>query len=122
MKTKTRIILILLVVAIAGVIAYQYPIQKALASKSFEEYISQQGVPADVIVTKEMVKDWKQGGYLIVVTFNDDSDNTYYYHYEPWTHRRGEELKFNRMTLNIVDNKNSVELDYPYDGCKYPPL
>ena len=65
----------------------------------------------------------KQGGYLIVVTFNDDINNKYYYHYEVWTHKKGEPLRFNRMALTIVDEKNSVVLEYPYDGkCKYPPI
>ena len=28
-----------------------------------------------------------------------------------------------RMTLTIIDEKNSVVLEYPYDGkCKYPPI
>ena len=70
-----------------------------------------------------MVKDWRQGGYLIVATFNDDINNKYYYHYEVWTHKKGEPLRFNRMTLTIIDEKNSVVLEYPYDGkCKYPPI
>ncbi|HHJ7123915.1 TPA: hypothetical protein ACQMWT_001685, partial [Streptococcus pyogenes] len=68
-------------------------------------------------------KDWKQGGYLVVVTFNNDVNNKYYYHYEVWTHKKSESLRFNRMTLSIIDEKNSVTLEYPYDGkCKYPPI
>lgn len=82
-----------------------------------------QGIDPDNIAIKKPVKDWKQGGYLIVVTFNDDINNKYYYHYEVWTHKKGEPLRFNRMTLTIIDEKNSVVLEYPYDGkCKYPPI
>lgn len=121
MKKISKLWAVLLIIVVA--LAYQYPIQKALALKSFEDYINNQGIIENKIASKKVLKDWKQGGYLIVVTFHDDSNNKYYYHYETWTYRKGEKLKFNRMTLSIVDEKKSVELDAPYDGkCKYPPI
>lgn len=121
MKKISKLWVVLLIIVVA--LAYQYPIQKALALKSFEDYINNQGIIENKIASKEVLKDWKQGGYLIVVTFHDDANNKYYYHYETWTYRKGEKLKFNRMTLSIVDEKKSVELDAPYDGkCKYPPI
>ncbi len=123
MNRKKKIMLSLLGIIIVGVIVYQYPIQKAMALKSFESYINKQGVATNKIASKEIIKDWKRGGYLIVVTFNDDQNNKYYYHYETWSTRKGENLKFNRMTLSVIDEKNSVELDAPFDGkCKYPPI
>ncbi len=122
MNKRKKMMLLLSIIAI-GVVIYQYPIQKELAQRSFENYISKQGIASNNIASKEIVKDWKQGGYLVVVTFNDDINNKYYYHYEPWTNRKGESLKFNRMSLNIIDEKTSTVLDYPYDGkCKYPPI
>lgn len=115
--------LLFLGIIIVAVIVYQYPLQRAFALKSFEEYINKQGISSDKIASKEIIKDWKQGGYLIVVTFNDDQNNKYYYHYETWTHKKGEQLKFNRMTLSVVDEKESIELDPPYnEKCKYPPI
>ena len=105
MGKKKRMVLLVLGIIILGIAIYQYPLQKAFAQNSFEAYID------------------KQGGYLIVATFNDDINNKYYYHYEVWTHKKGELLRFNRMTLTIIDEKNSVVLEYPYDGkCKYPPI
>jgi len=113
MGKKKRMVLLVFGIIILGMAIYQYPLQKAFAQKAFETYIA----------IKKLVKDWKQGGYLIVVTFNDDINNKYYYHYEVWTYRKGEPLRFNRMTLTIIDEKNSVVLEYPYDGkCKYPPI
>lgn len=120
MKKK---VLLVLGIIILGIAVYQYPLQKALAQKSFESYIDKQGIDSDNITIKKFVKDWKQGGYLIVVTFNDDLNNKYYYHYKVWTHKKGEPLSFNRITLIIIDEINSVVLEYPYDGkCKYPPI
>ena len=123
MDKKKRMVLLVLGIIILGIAIYQYPLQKAFAQKSFEAYIDKQGIDPDNIAIKKLVKDWKQGGYLIVATFNDDINNKYYYHYEVWTHKKGEPLRFNRMTLTIIDEKNSVVLEYPYDGkCKYPPI
>lgn len=123
MGKKKRMVLLVLGIIILGIAIYQYPLQKAFAQNSFEAYIDKQGIDPDNIAIKKLVKDWKQGGYLIVATFNDDINNKYYYHYEVWTHKKGEPLRFNRMTLTIIDEKNSVALEYPYDGkCKYPPI
>lgn len=120
---KTKIILIILSIVLACFLIYQYPIQRVLALKKFKSYTSQQGIESEMIKSKRFFKDWKQGGYLVVVTFNDDINNKYYYHYDVWTHKKYESLKFNRMTLTIIDEKNSVTLDPPYDGkCKYPPI
>ena len=123
MIKKKKMILLVVGIIIFGTAIYQYPLQKALAQRSFENYISKQGIASENINSKRFFKDWKQGGYLVVVTFNDDINNKYYYHYDVWTHKKYDSLKFNRMTLTIIDEKNSVTLDPPYDGkCKYPPI
>lgn len=123
MIKKKKMILLAVGVIILGTAIYQYPLQKKLAQRSFENYITKQGIVSEKISSKRFFKDWKQGGYLVVVTFNDDINNKYYYHYDVWTHKKGESLKFNRMTLTIIDEKNSLTLEYPWDGkCKYPPI
>lgn len=123
MVKKKKMVLLVVVIIMLGIVIYQYPLQKKLAQRSFENYITKQGIATDNISSKRFIKDWKQGGYLIVVTFHDDINNKYYYHYDVWTHKKYESLKFNRMTLTIIDEKNSVTLDPPYDGkCKYPPI
>ena len=123
MVKKKKMVLLIVGIIILSIAIYQYPLQKNLAQRSFENYITKQGIVSENIASKRFVKDWKQGGYLVVVTFNDDINNKYYYHYDVWTNKKGESLKFNKMTLNVIDEKNSVTLEYPYDGkCKYPPI
>lgn len=123
MKSKKGKIVLLLGIFVISIIVYQYPIQKTLALRSFENYINKQGISTAEIADKKVIKDWKQGGYLIVLTLNDDPNNKYYYHYEAWTHKKGEALEFDRMTLDILDDKNSVIIDAPFDEkCKYPPI
>lgn len=120
---KRKNLLLAVCIILLGIIIYQYPLQKALAQRSFENYISKQGIASENINSKRFFKDWKQGGYLVVVTFNDDINNKYYYHYDVWTHKKGESLKFNNMTLEITDIEKSMVLDPPYDGkCKHPPI
>ena len=120
---KRKNLLLAVCIILLGIIIYQYPLQKALAQRSFENYISKQGIASENINSKRFFKDWKRGGYLVVVTFNDDINNKYYYHYDVWTHKKGESLKFNKMTLEIMDIEKSMVLDPPYDGkCKYSPI
>ena len=70
MGKKKRIVLLVLGIIILGIAIYQYPLQKAFAQKAFKAYIDEQGIDPDNIAIKKLVKDWKQGGYLIVATFN----------------------------------------------------
>ena len=76
MGKKKRMVLLVLGIIILGIAIYQYPLQKAFAQKAFEAYIDKQGIDPDNIAIKKLVKDWKQGGYLIVVTFNGAGDET----------------------------------------------
>ena len=123
MKSKKGKIVLLLGIFVISIIVYQYPIQTNFALRSFENYIAKQGISATEIASKRVIKDWKQGGYLIVLTLNDDPNNGYYYNYETWTHKKREKLKFNVMTLSIIDEKNSMVIDAPFEGkCKYPPI
>ena len=70
MGKKKRMVLLVLGIIILGIAIYQYPLQKAFAQKAFKAYIDEQGIDPDNIAIKKLVKDWKQGGYLIVATFN----------------------------------------------------
>lgn len=120
---KTKIILIILSIVLACFLIYQYPIQRVLALKNFKSYISQQGIESEIIKSKEVFKNWKDGGYKIIVTLDDDPNYIYIYRYQPWTHKKNEHIKFNRITLQITDIEKSMVLDPPYDGkCKYPPI
>lgn len=115
--------MIMLMVVLGLLFAYHYPLQKQLALSQFHHYIHKQGVEVSNITEQEIIKDWKQGGYLFVVSYEDDPDHRYYYHYNLWTNRRGEGLQVDRMTLDVVDIKKGIQLDPPYDGkCTYPPL
>lgn len=123
MGKEKKMILILVAIIILGVVIYEYPLQKALTQRCFESYITKQGIVSDNITSKKFIKDWKRGGYKVAVTFKDDVDNKYYYHYDVWTHKRNEPLKFNVMTLEIVNEKRSIVLEPPYAGkCKHPPI
>lgn len=120
---KTKIIHIILSIVLACFLIYQYPIQRVLALKNFKSYISQQGIEPEIIKSKKVFKNWKDGGYKIIVTLDDDPNYIYIYLYQPWTHKKNEHIKFNRITLQITDIEKSMVLDPPYDGkCKYPPI
>jgi hypothetical protein len=104
----------ILLLVICLVIIYQFPIQKRLALNKFERYIKKQGIDPSKIIEKETYKNWKDGGYIIQVKFEDDADKTYYYHYY-------EELRVDRMKLT-VSNKNQMQEAPLKKKCKYPPL
>lgn len=122
-KKKKIKILIAGCIAVLGLMAIAvYPVQRHIALKTFQEYTAKQGIAPEIIDTREVFNDWKNGGILIRVTFKDDPDNTYFYHYHLWTHKKDTELKWNDISLSVVDDQ-AIELDAPYDGkCKHPPI
>ena len=67
MGKKKKMVLLVLGIIILGIAIYQYPLQKALAQKSFETYIDKQGIDPDNIAIKELVKDWKNVLRLIAM-------------------------------------------------------
>ena len=116
-----RKVIITLLIFLSLTLVYQCPVQRHLALNKFEWYIKRQGVDKNKIIEKKTYKDWVYGGYVIRVKFEDDMNNRYYYHYEVWTHRRGEELRLDKMFLTI--SNKGWQLEAPFEGkCKYPPI
>ncbi|MBF4502264.1 DUF3139 domain-containing protein [Savagea sp. SN6] len=116
------IMMILFIFAISFFLIFYYPVQKKLAFKKFNEYLIKQDTNRDNIESLNAFKDYKMGGYQLIVKFYDDPHHMYIYHYYLWTHRKNESIQFDEMCLSIIDEENSVELDPPYnDNVKYKP-
>lgn len=118
----------IMIAAIIGIVfgaflIYEYPIQRYFALKKFYNYTTTQGVDESNIKKKDVYKDWKNGGYSIIVNYWDNPDYEYAYHYYVVTHKKGEPVIYNRMLLEITDMKTSRVLDPPYDvEIRYLPL
>lgn len=118
---KKKKFLLAILISLALVLIFVYPVERVLAIRAYKDYRISQGIDEKNIESEEIFRDYKNGGYKIIAKYKDDKGLTYYYSYYPRTHRRGENLRFNRIFLNI---SNSYELlDPPYENkCKYPPL
>lgn len=120
MRRMRKIFIGILVISCL-ILIFVYPVERKLALRAYEAYRLSQGIEDTNIESKEIFKDYKNGGYKILVKYKDDRALTYRYSYYPWTHRRDENLRFNRIFLEI-SNPYEV-LDPPYENkCKYPPL
>ena len=65
---KKRFIIILLISLPLGLfLLYVYPIQRALAMNKFYKYIELQGASVENIYDMEVYKDYKIGGYDIML-------------------------------------------------------
>lgn len=94
-----------------------------MAFNKFDEYLIKQHTSTDNIENLNAFKDYKMGGYKLIVKFYDDPQHRYIYQYYLWTHRKTESIYFDKMVLSIIDEKNSLELEPPYnDNVKYKPL
>ena len=82
---KKKLIIILIVSLPLGLFfLYVYPIQRALAMNKFYKYIELQGASVENIYDMEVYKDYKIGGYDIMIRYKDDNpDHRYESHYTP---------------------------------------
>lgn len=109
MNRKYSIVPFVIVIGIFIYLIYYFPVQRYFSHKKFEQYIVAQGTSLDNIKSKTILKDYKIGGYSIVVKYKDDPDFTYDYTYFP----SGE-------MICIVYDKNNVSS--VNEKVKYLPL
>ncbi|EHD1588448.1 DUF3139 domain-containing protein [Listeria monocytogenes] len=82
------------------------------ANEAVDDYIAAQKVESNQIKTRDIQKDWTQGGYFITIVFKDDSDLVYKYYYE--------NKRKDPYHINLLIFKNgSGQLD---NQVKHPPL
>lgn len=106
--SKKKIMVFILGLIVIGFIIYWYPVQKSFAKGAVEEYMVKQKISKENVKTKDIMKDYKQGGYIINVELKDDPGIIYEY---TWSKNRG--------VILIVYKDNSGMGD---KGMKYPPL
>lgn len=98
---------------------YYFPLQRLLAEKKYKEYAKQQGVSTTDIKSKDVYKDYKQGGYYITVKYHSDPAHIYDYQY--YLIQRGKEnTLFNIMYCHIFDMENN-QLD-DFTKVVYKPI
>ena len=115
--------IVIISISIFLFLIYYYPLQRTLALRNFNDYIEEQGTNKENIKSLEIYKDYKLGGYKIIIYYDDNPGYQYIYNYFPLIHRKGESRKYNKMSLKITDMENSIELEPPYnDNIKYKPL
>ncbi|EBF5152304.1 DUF3139 domain-containing protein [Listeria innocua] len=82
------------------------------ANEAVDDYIAAQKVESNQIKTRDIQKDWTQGGYFITIVFKDDPDLVYKYYYE--------NKRKDPYHINLLIFKNgSGQLD---NQVKHPPL
>ena len=109
-------IFIIILIALFSYSIYFYPVQKYFAEKKLEEYMLIQGTSSAVIQSKEILKDYKIGGYTISIVYEDDPDYQYEYIYFP-----GEKELTDSMRCFVYDSEN-VEIGVTNKTVKYPPI
>lgn len=78
-----------------------------MAKDAIEQYIKKQGIHEDNILSKEYMKDYKQGGYEVSIELKNDPGLTYTYN---WLKKRG---------VVLLVSRGGAGMD---SGMKYPPL
>lgn len=104
-------ILLFIIATIAGIYIYNVPIQRIKAEKAVSEYMAMQGADESKIETKRVLKDWTQNGHNIYITYTDDPDMLYNYHYK----------KSGKIHLTVNETRYGLPVDNPR-YLKYPPL
>lgn len=106
--------------AVVLFLIYYYPLQRTLAEKKLDEYMSLQGVDVTEIESIEYHKDYKQDGYSIFVRFYDD-EYQYVYRYYLLSSGQGNATRYNSIYCDVYDNENRC-MDEFVEGMKYKSL
>ncbi len=115
---KINRMFIVLAVVIGLFLTYFYVIERCLAIKYINSYMREQGVTEDIIESKNLLKDWKMGGYKMIVYYSDNKGVEYEYTYNITTHRKYEERKYNVVDLYVYKDGQSAD----NADVKYPRL
>ncbi|WP_147533277.1 DUF3139 domain-containing protein [Bacillus marasmi] len=108
MSKKIIILVSIISLVIIGFLINCYPVQRSMADKAVQQYMDKQGISKDNIVGKNIMKDYKQGGYEIDIVLKDDPGLVYSYFWR----------KENGVVLLVFIN-GTAGID---EGMKYPPL
>lgn len=120
---KSKIILLVAAILIILFLLVLFPLQKLIANKKYNSYITVQRINSSDIASRQTIWDWKNGGFLTIAKYYSDEDNIYYYRYNIFNSNSIRQYSYEGITLNIVNEKEGYELDAPYEGkCKYPPV
>lgn len=111
-----KYLVITVILIIVAYMLYYFPIQKYFAEKTLVKYMVAQGVSAEKIKSKRILKDYKRGGYFIDIVYKDDLDFRYTYYYF-----HGKSSLTDSM-LCIVYNKQNVSVRITNEKIKYPPI
>ncbi|EPR4685692.1 TPA: DUF3139 domain-containing protein [Listeria innocua] len=102
------------IIFILSVIGYVYwfAIPKHTANKAVDNYLAEQKIKSNQIETRVIKKDWKMGGYLTKIVFNDDSKLKYEYSYDERI-----DLPYHIYVSAFKDGSSQED-----DQVKHPPL
>ena len=106
---KRLIIGLVIVVGLAVLTVFTfYPGNQDVAEAEFTEYLKKQGVDSSKISSKEILKDYKIGGYVFKITYRDDPTYRYEYFYD---------ADLEQINLIVYEGGRGIE-----EGMKYPPV
>ena len=115
---KKHMFLFILLAVLVGGWLYYFPLQRILAEQKYKSYAAQQGISVTDIATKHTFKDYKQGGYFIIVTYHKDPVHRYKYQYFLFDYRRTG-TRLNTMYCSIFKGSKQVS---DYADVVFPPL
>lgn len=79
---KTWIIIGLIILIVIASYIFFSAVPKHRASRAIDGYMENQNISQDQINTREIMKDWKNGGYVATIVFKDDPKLIYEYSYD----------------------------------------
>ena len=112
------LILVLCVVVLC--LLYYYPVQRVLAEKKLDEYMTLQGVDVTEIESIAYHKDYKQDGYSVFVNFRND-EYQYVYRYYLFSSGPGHGIRYHTMYCDVYNHQNR-RMDEFVEGMKYKSL
>lgn len=86
---------------------YEFPVHRILAELRYNTYRKENGMLDEEIYKISFQKDYKQGGYLVIVIYKEKQEYRYEYQYYPMINKK-DGLKIHYMRCDIYDKHNHI--------------
>ena len=86
---------------------YEFPVHRILAEFRYNIYRKENGILDEMIYSISFQKDYKQGGYFIIVVYKEKQEYRYEYQYYPIINKK-DELKIHYMRCDIYNKNNHL--------------
>ena len=107
MKKGIKYIFLVIVSILIFIYIYEFPCHRFMAERKYKSYMKQNVIEYEDISDIYYQKDYKQGGYYVIVEYKNKPGHRYEYQYHIFIDKK-EGLRFDYMRCFVYNSNNHI--------------